>query len=322
MELYPLYHHEIPDFLLDLARTPAIRRLTGVGMNCGCEYTSFPLFQSCRPSSRYEHSIGVGLIVWHFTRDKAQAAAGLLHDISTPVFAHVVDFLNGDHLVQESTESRTEEMIALDAGLQAVLQKHGLTTEQVSDYHRYPIADNDSPKLSADRLEYTLNNLAVFGLCSLGEIQAFYGDLTVDGDEICFRTSKLAAEFARAALRTSRIYICDEDRYAMERLAGILRTALGLGVLTVDDLYTTEPRVIAQLTGAEETLLQWQQFCALSRMLRSKTPKEGYITVAAKKRYIDPLIIGKGRVSKVFPAIGGEIRSFLDTRFDEWLGAE
>ena len=40
------------------------------------------------------------------------------------------------------------------------------TTEDVADYHRYPIADNDSPRLAADRLEYTLGNLFNYGFCS------------------------------------------------------------------------------------------------------------------------------------------------------------
>lgn len=322
MALYPVYHHEIPGFLLDIARAPTMHRLTDVGMNCGCEYTSFPLFRGCRPSSRYEHSLGVGLIVWHFTGDMAQAAAGLLHDIATPVFSHVVDFLNGDHLKQEFTESRTETMIAQDEELQTVLHKYGLATEQVADYHRYPIADNDSPQLSADRLEYTLNHLAAFDLCTLKKIQGFYGDLIVDGDELSFRTPRVAADFAHAALRTSRIYICDEDRYSMEYLAGILRVAIDTGVLTADDLYTTESRVIARLEAAAETAAAWRRFCSFTKMLRWETAKEGFLTVAAKKRYIDPLIVGKSRVSEVFPAIGWKIRSFLDTRFDYWLSAE
>lgn len=264
----------------------------------------------------------MGLIVWHFTGDMAQAVAGLLHDIATPVFAHVVDFLNGDHLKQESTESRTETMIAEDEELQAVLQKYSLTTAQVADYHRYPIADNDSPQLSADRLEYTLNNFAAFGLCSLSEIQSFYQDLGVDGDELCFRTPSVAAKFTRAALRTSRIYICDEDRYSMEYLAGILRVALDAGVLNADDLYTTEAKVIARLEAAEETASQWRRFRSFSKILCSEKAKEGFLTVKAKKPYITPLIAGKGRVSDVFPAIGGEIRAFLDTRFNYWLSAE
>ena len=61
--------------------------------------------------SNLEHSIGVALIVWNFTKDKKQTLAGLFHDISTPVFKHCIDFLNGDYETQESTEELTTYMI-------------------------------------------------------------------------------------------------------------------------------------------------------------------------------------------------------------------
>ena len=44
MDLTTLYAPEMPPFLRDAADTPPLIRLRDVGMNCGCEYTSFPLF--------------------------------------------------------------------------------------------------------------------------------------------------------------------------------------------------------------------------------------------------------------------------------------
>ncbi|MFR5131592.1 MAG: hypothetical protein ACLTDP_02610 [Terrisporobacter sp.] len=53
--------------------------------------------------------MGVALIIWHFTKDIKQSIAGLLHDISSPAFAHVIDFLNGDHENQESTGGKKKK---------------------------------------------------------------------------------------------------------------------------------------------------------------------------------------------------------------------
>ena len=159
---YP-YFSEIPLPLQHLAACPSVQRLKHVGMNCGCEYTSFPVFQ--RPGSyhRYEHSLGVALIVWRFTNDLKQAVAGLLHDIATPAFAHVIDFLRGDYMTQEATEEGTRERIAADHDLMEHLDRYSLSLDDVYDYHLYPIADNDSPRLSADRLEYTIGNILQIG---------------------------------------------------------------------------------------------------------------------------------------------------------------
>lgn len=45
MNIYRIYHVEIPDFLRDYMLLPILERLKQVGMNCGCEYTSFPQFK-------------------------------------------------------------------------------------------------------------------------------------------------------------------------------------------------------------------------------------------------------------------------------------
>ena len=107
--------------------------------------------------STLTHSVGVALIIWNFTHDKKQTLSGLFHDIATPTFKHCIDFLNGDSETQESTEEKTEEIIKNSKEISFLLARDNIKIEEVSDYHIYPIADNDTPKLSADRLEYTLS---------------------------------------------------------------------------------------------------------------------------------------------------------------------
>lgn len=326
MEHCCIYHPDIPSFLQDFTQAPAVQRLRQIGMNCGCEYTSFSLFERLEPYSRYEHSLGVALIIWHFTKSCPQAVSGLLHDIATPVFAHVVDFLNGDYLKQDSTEAGTKNMIADSAELQQLLRRYSLTTEEVSNYHRYPVADNDSPRLSADRLEYSLGNMLNFGFCSPDTVRKIYEDLTVgqneDGqDEIMFRTAEIAEAFVLMSLKCSEVYVSDEDRYAMQILSEILRSALEHGVIAADDLYSTEPQVISKLSQNALTAPQWRAFCSMDRMVRSgERPFGGqWRQIYAKKRYIDPMAKDKGRVSGFSPAFHEALSSFLDARQDYWI---
>ena len=183
MDYHSIYQTETPEFLLRLCLTPPLRRLADVGMNCGCEYTAFPRFAGIGRYSRLEHSLGAALIVWRFTRSEVQAAAALLHDAATPVFAHVVDFLRGDYLEQTATESGTARLIRADAALGAALRALGLDEAEVEDYHRYPVADNDPPRLSADRLDYTCGNAVNFSLASREELAELFADLRVGKNE-------------------------------------------------------------------------------------------------------------------------------------------
>lgn len=53
-------------------------------------------------------------MTWHFTHDKKETLAALLHDIGTPCFAHTIDFLLGDSINQESSEETLSDVIARD----------------------------------------------------------------------------------------------------------------------------------------------------------------------------------------------------------------
>ena len=329
MNLIDIYSKDFPDFIKELINTPEFKRLSNVGMNCGCEYTSFPIFSNGKEYTRYEHSIGVALIIWHFTKDIKQSIAGLLHDISSPVFAHVIDFLNGDHETQESTEEKTEEIIANSMEIQEILKKYNLSTKDVYDYHMYPIADNDSPLLSADRLEYTLGNAFYYGFKSLEEIRDIYKDLVVSVNEfgqseISFSTSDKAIEFTCVSIENSKVYSSNVDRFAMQYLADLLKLAVNKRVISMKDLYTVEDQVISKLKKDEELKSMWKDFTKLSQIFTSKEkPEYGYwVNIPAKKRYINPQVVSQGRVSSLSKNLSKEIDDFLNIDFNIWLSGK
>ncbi len=329
MNYHSIYETETPEFLLRLCLTPPLRRLKDVGMNCGCEYTAFPRFRSIERYSRFEHSLGAALIVWRFTRDERQTAAALLHDVATPVFAHVVDFLRGDYLEQTATESGTAELIRRSGEIGAVLGELGLRAEDVEDYHRFPIADNDAPRLSADRLDYTCGNAANFSLASREELAGLFADLRAGENEygereLVFQSAEKASRFAFIALACSRIYVCDADRCAMQRLSELLRAALAAGVIDESDLASTETALIEKLRADPALAAEWAAFRALSRTERAETPdgRAGWRKIRAKHRRIDPFVAGRGRVSALDPAFGAELAAFMSEDHDYYVLGE
>lgn len=328
-QLWKIYHHEIPKFIQDFAQTQPMIRLKNIGMNCGCEYTKFPTFFNCQPYSRYDHSIGVALIIWHFTHNKTQTIAGLLHDIATPVFAHTIDFLNGDYETQESTEDNTEQIIRSSDEIKELLKKYHIEISKVIDYHMYPIADNDSPQLSADRLEYSLGNMFNYGFCSIKIIKEFYDDIVVYQNEnriseLAFQTEHIALSFTQMTLKTSHVYISDEDRFSMQALADIIRYAVNQNILTKKDLYQDEPYVINCLCSHSTTQNMWEKFTQYSHIEKSiHKPISGYwLQINAKKRYINPLVKNKGRVSQISHQINMLIQEIIQLDFHYYVSAK
>ena len=60
-------------------------------------------------------------------------------------------------MTQESTEDLTTEIIKNSDEIMKLLKRDNIEISEVDNYHIYPVADNDTPKLSADRLEYSLS---------------------------------------------------------------------------------------------------------------------------------------------------------------------
>ena len=321
------YGGEEVKLLQECAESAAMQRLKKVGMDCGCEYTSFPLFLNKPRYDRYMHSFGVSQIVYHFTKDEKQALAGLFHDISTAAFAHVIDFLHQDYLLQESTEEKTREMIEKDETIARLLKQEGITVEEVCDYHIYPIADNDSPQLSADRLEYSLVNMERYLKRGEEELQRYYDDLVVGinekgEEELCFQNKELAEAFALDALNTGKIYSSDPDRYIMEYLARILQIAITKGLFIEADLFQGEAWIIEQLKKEEEVKAMWEKLTSFSEIVTSSIPEdEMFFKINAKKRYIDPYVVNKGRVSSFSFKFKEQLDAYLQLSYDYYVKA-
>ena len=68
-EYHKILSPDFPSFLTPYINLPIIQRLSGIGLLCGSDYTS--LFKNRFFYTRLDHSIGVALIIWHFTKNKA-----------------------------------------------------------------------------------------------------------------------------------------------------------------------------------------------------------------------------------------------------------
>lgn len=180
-EYFNMLEKNFPEFLNDYINTKEMQRLGYISVSCGTIYSK--LYDLGYYSS-LSHSIGVALIIWHFTHDKKQTLAGLFHDIATPVFKHTIDFLNGDYMKQETTEKLTAKIIKNSTQIRALLKRDKIRLKDVVDYHIYPIADNEIPKLSADRLEYTMSNALIVYKCeNLEKIREIYNSIDVLKEE-------------------------------------------------------------------------------------------------------------------------------------------
>ena len=303
-DYFKILEPNFPDWLNDYINTKELLHQQYISVTCGTIYSN--LFESNTFYSSLDHSIGVALIIWHFTHDKKQTLSGLFHDIATPAFKHCVDFLNGDYMNQESTEELTTEIIKNSKEIMNLLERDNIKLEEVDNYHLYPIADNDTPKLSADRLEYSLSNgLITYNLVDTQTIEKMYNDITIKCDEentpeLGFSTKEIALSFLEMTSKLSIIYREDRTRYSMQFIADILLKLSEKGKITKEDLYKIKEQDIIQmieLSKYSEAFKAWQN-ASYVKISDTKPENVYWVNHGAKIRYIDPLLNNE-RLSKI-----------------------
>ena len=325
---------DFPEWLLEYIYTPEMLRLDGIGMSCGTLYTK--VYNDKYFYSSLTHSVAVALILWNFTHDKKQTISGLFHDIATPTFKHCIDFMNGDSEHQESTEERTEQIIKDSKEIMKLLERDSIKVEEVSDYHIYPIADNDTPRLSADRFEYTLSGgLYQVRVFELKDIEKYYNNIVIlkneDGiDELAFQDIKLCENFIHDISKLWPRWVEDEDRLCMQFIADIVKSMNIKSYITVDDLYKFSEREVLQLIqNCEDNYIRnaFKNFQNATRdsVYKSDEPNnEIYCTsVKGKKRYINPLVNLDNKVSRIKDIsrlANYDISNFLNMKHHKFIG--
>ena len=303
-DYFDILEPNFPEWLVEYINTEDMLKQQYISITCGTIYSD--LFESRYFFSSLDHSIAVALIIWHFTHDKKQTLSGLFHDIATPVFKHCIDFLNGDHMTQESTEDLTTKIIFESTEIMELLKRDNISLDEIDDYHKYPIADNDTPKLSSDRLEYSLSNaLFTYNLLNLEDIKEIYNDIEIDKDEegileLSFKTKSIARKFVKVTSNLSIIYREDRTRYSMQFLADIVKKLNEEGKITKTDLYNLKESDVIEIienSKYNDIFKIWKN-CKKIKISKIEPKDVYFVKCESKVRYIDPLVNGK-RISDI-----------------------
>lgn len=315
----------IPDWLDEYIESKNLQKQKYVSVSNGMIYTKMV---DNNPYSSLEHSVAVALIIWHFTHDKKQTLSGLFHDIATPVFKHAIDFLNGDYMKQESTEYLTSYFIKTDKKIMSLLKRDGIKLEEVDNYHIYPVADNETPHLAADRLEYSLSNAYIVYNnvnVSLEDIRKIYNDIEIETNEygiqeLGFKTLKIAEKFVKITSKLSILYRDEVSRYTYQFLADIVKKLNEDEKISKKDLFEKKESEIIKIIENSKYKKEYEIWKTSNKIHKSKyKPKNVYyVNQKAKIRYINPLVKGK-RIYDISDNARKNIDKNLSYKMDKYI---
>lgn len=242
--LEELGYSNLPSFIIKYLETPSLLRLKKVGYFCGMDYASKDIYNFREYISRYDHSLTVSLIVYKLTKNKVATLAGLFHDIATPCFSHVIDYMNEDYEKQESTEEYTEDILIKDGYLQKCLEKDSINIDDIIDFKRYTIVDNDRPKVCADRIDgVILTGIGWTKNISRDDITKIVQDMHIytnesNEEEIGFKSVSVAEKVLEVSKSIDIYCHSQEDNYMMQLLAQLTKIAINKKYILYDELYS------------------------------------------------------------------------------------
>ena len=287
----------IPKFLEKYLDCPSLLRLKNIGYFCGMDYASKDIYDFGEYVSRFDHSFDVALITWEYTKDKKATLAGLFHDIATPCFSHVVDYMNKDYANQESTEELTEEVIKSDKKLLELLKEDNIDVEEIIDFKRYTIVDNDRPKLCADRLDGVILT-GLFWTKDLNEyeIKPILNDLKIfknedDEMELGFKKEEIAEKVKNISDNINVYCHSNEDNYMMELLAKLTRYSIEKGFINYEDLYLLDEEELYHIFDNIKNKDFKDLYSIFKNVKFDEVPYQEMPYV--KKRELKPLVYGE-----------------------------
>jgi hypothetical protein len=277
--------------LLDLMGTQAMQRLHGV-----LQHGITGLLGITRRTSRFEHSVGVMLLVRRLGAPLEEQAAALLHDVSHTAFSHVIDFVFDTNQGQSYHEQMKEPFLAA-SDVPDLLSRHGYSWRRFLREEDFPLLEQPAPALCADRLDYFLRDSRDLGLSSEGEVRSAL-------DHLIVAEGRIAVDDLGAARWLGETFIKSDDaswsnfrEVALYELAArAIRLGLDRDILTEDDLFTGDLAAWDKLSASPDPELH-----AALRLVSPHTrfewdPDSPTFWVSPKIRSIDPDVLLDGEL--------------------------
>ncbi|MGG1572873.1 HD domain-containing protein [Fictibacillus sp. NRS-1165] len=289
-DLYGEY--KLEKMLCELIESAPVQRLKGVRQGGAC-YLVNPKWNV----TRYEHSLGVMLLIRRLGGSTEEQITGLLHDVSHTAFSHLIDYV-----LEKKEEDYHEEIFkgTIDSSvIPDILQKYGYSKEILhqSDYF---ILEQPLPDLCADRLDYTLRDMYTYGVISYEEVQEFLHSLTVKEDRFFIESIEKATWFVETYykevidffLHPLNVYSCDE-------LTSILRLALKENIVSLSDFSMDDDGLLAKLKASKHPFIRQGIKELLNHSVQVEENENDYdIHRKSKLRLIDPLVMHKGSLHR------------------------
>lgn len=231
------------------------------------ELYHFPSF------TRYEHCVGVTLLLRKLGATLEEQTAGLLHDVSHTAFSHVIDWVFEDR-GEEDFHDKKLEVFVRDSEIPQILGRHDIDVRNVIDTKRH-------------------------------------GLLVYEG-RVVFSSRAAAKAFAMNLLKCQAEHWGGAESIVRYHLfAEALRTALGEGVVTMEDFYQDDYFVMKKIRESRNPRIEKALKTLAGGLRFSQAASNPQLMLKRKFRYVDPESVENGNAYRLSEE-DGEFRIVLE----------
>jgi hypothetical protein len=293
--------------LVELIQSKAMQRMKGI---CQQGVPEEYILKSQPSFCRYDHCVGTMLILKKLGASLEEQAAGLLHDVSHTAFSHVVDYVFGGGEKEDYQDSIHHTFFGSGTELAGILEKHGMNPEDISDFGRYSLLEQEQPEMCADRFDYTTRYWTVYGDRDFAK--SCLNSAAARSGIMAFTSRDAAHEFAvRHTVWQPEWAGWGGTQFDMRirwyLFGEALRIAMQYSIVELKDFMGTDAFVMRKIDRARNPVIT-KIFKVLRKPLKYKVSSGGRprLVLHSKFRYVDPLFMD-----------GGEFRrlSDVDKRF-------
>ena len=120
--------------IVELINCPSLQRLKGV------DQAGYPKPYFVGSSNRFEHSLGVFLLIKKYNAPIEEQVAGLIHDVSHFVFSHCIDYTLDENSEKEHNyqDSILKDFIR-ESEISGIIEKYNLNLNTILDDQNFPL---------------------------------------------------------------------------------------------------------------------------------------------------------------------------------------
>lgn len=272
----------------ELIQSRPLQRLKEINQY-GASFYRFPHLTT----TRFEHSVGVYYILQRLGATVIEQIAGLLHDAPHTAFSHVSDLVFED--ASQTFHEKYHAKIIFESEIPRILKKHGLSVWKLLNKSTFRLAERELPDLCADRIDYFFRDCVTDKQLDLVDARKILDDMSVFEHDIVFGSEEMAKQFAvtyRGA--NDKLWANPLQSALYYLLASAMKLSLEEGVITFDDIFTTDELVYNKMKQSNNAeVLRYLDDMDHIEIIEDAENYNYHVT--PKVRVVDPLVLMEAR---------------------------